>query len=177
MDSEILLKAGMIFVLRVVGNVIVTLRMVMLIRGLRLRMAILAAIESLIFALALWTVVSDLSNVWTLGAYSIGFAVGGYIGMDLERRLIQRFVAVQIVSPKHAHAIAEAVRKAGHGATEGWGQGVHGQVGSVRTVVPHQEVDDVVKIAHEIDPNAFITLEELRGISHGYFRRWARHGH
>ena len=85
-----------------------------------------------------------------------------------------RFVSVRIISQKFAHDIAVAVREAGYGATEGSGKGGAGEVGSVTVVVRHRQVNDVVRVAHRIDPNAFVTMEELRGIARGHFRRLAR---
>lgn len=175
MEMELLARAGGIFLLRVLGNMVITLRLVMLMRGSRLIVMLLAALESLIFAVALGSVVSDLKNLVNLLAYCTGFAVGAYLGMELEQRLIQRFVAVQVISPARSHAIAAAIRAAGFGATESWGQGAQGEVGTVRVVVGHQEVRDVVRIVQEVDSAAFVTIEELRGISHGYFRRMVRH--
>lgn len=175
MDLDTLLMAGGIFLLRVVGNMITTLRLVLIVRGQKLSSTGLAIIETLIFAVALGSVVSNLNNIWNLGAYSIGFAVGGYLGMMLEQRLIQRFVSVQVISPHYSHEIAVAIRQAGFGATETYGQGAEGQVGAVTAVVKHRDVNAVVKEVQAVDPKAFVMLEELRGISHGYFRRLNRH--
>jgi uncharacterized protein YebE (UPF0316 family) len=88
--------------------------------------------------------------------------------------LVQRYVSVHVISPTHAHEIAEAIRGAGYGATELWGHGARGEVGSVTAVVSHHDTNRLLKLAHGIDPDAFVTMEELRAISHGYFRA-ARH--
>jgi uncharacterized protein YebE (UPF0316 family) len=173
-DTGILISAGAIFVLRVVGNMLTTVRLVLIVRGQKLSSSLISILETLIFAIAFGKVVSNLDDVWNLAGYSVGFAVGGYLGLTLEQRLIQRFVAVHIISPTLAHEIAVAVREAGYGATETWGQGAQGQVGSVIAVVGHQQVRDVVRVVHGVDPKAFVTLEELRGISHGYFQRLVR---
>ena len=175
MSVEVILAAGGIFLLRLVGNMITTVRLVLIVRGQRLISTLLSAIEALIFAVALGSVVSNLDNLWNLTAYCLGFAVGGYLGLTLEQHLIQRFVSVQAFSPRHAHEIAVAIRSAGYGATESWGQGADSQVGTVTAVVGHQQVNEIIKTVHTVDDQAFITLEELRGIQRGYFRRLARH--
>lgn len=175
MSAEVLLAAGGIFMLRLVGNMITTVRLVLIVRGQRLVSTLLSAFEALIFAVALGSVVSNLDNLWNLAAYCLGFAVGGYLGLTLEQHLIQRFVSVQAFSPRYAHEIALAIREAGYGATESWGQGGGGQVGTVTAVVGHQQVSEIIRTVHTVDDQAFITLEELRGISRGYFRRLARH--
>lgn len=171
MDLETLAIAGGIFALRVVGNIITTLRLVMIVRGEKLWSSVAGTVEALIFALALGGVVSSLDNVWNLAAYSVGYGVGGYFGLLLEGRIVTRFVSVNIISKQHAHEIAVAVREAGYGATESAGQGAEGTVGAVTVVVRHRQVNDVVRVATHLDPAAFVTMEELRGIERGHFRR------
>ena len=100
--------------------------------------------------------------------------MGGYLGLVAEQRLITRYVAAQIISPQYSHEIAEAVREAGFGATEGWGQGASGVVGSVTVVVIHRQLDQLLSVVHRVDSAAFVTMEELRGVSKGYIRRLAR---
>jgi len=174
MDLEILAIAAGIFALRVIGNIITTLRLIFMVRSEKLISSILGTIEALIFALALGSVVSSLDNLWNLAAYSLGYGVGGYLGLMIEQRLVTRFVAVNIISPDSAHAIALAVREAGYGATESRGQGAEGEVGSVSVVVRHRQVDHVIQVATGVDPDAFVTMEELRAIERGHFRRLAR---
>lgn len=174
LDTDVLLTATAIFFLRVLGNMLTTFRLVLIVRGQKISSTILAALEALIFALALGSVVSDLSNVWNLLAYCVGFAIGGYLGLVLEQRFITRYVAVQVISPIYSHEIALAIREVGYGATEGWGQGASGTVGSVTAVVMHRQVDHLLTVVHKVDPDAFVTMEELRGISRGHMRRLAR---
>ncbi len=170
MDADILLAAGGIFLLRVIGNIITTLRLVTIMHGNRPWTFILGVLESLIFAVAIGTVVSNLDDLWNLAAYCVGYAVGGYLGMVLEQRLVQRYVSVQVISASSAHAIAEAIRGAGFGATEHWGQGARSEVGSVTAVVGHRDANRVMRLAHAIDADAFVTMEELRSIARGFFR-------
>jgi uncharacterized protein YebE (UPF0316 family) len=175
-DLEVLLFAGGIFLLRVIGNMITTLRLVTIVRGQKLTSSVLATFEALIFALAMGSVVTNLSNIMNLAAYSLGYAVGGYLGLVLEQRLIQRFVSVQVISPEYAHDMALAFRNAGFGATENWGQGADWSgYGSVTAVVGHQDVKRLVQVAQKVDPDAFVMIEELRGINRGYVRRLMRH--
>jgi uncharacterized protein YebE (UPF0316 family) len=174
MDLDTALVASGIFLLRVVGNMITTMRMVFIVRGQKVISTVLATVEALVFALALGSVVTNLGEIPNLGAYCLGYALGGYLGLSLEQRLVQRFVAIRAISPRHAHEVAEAIRKAGYGATETWGRGAEGQVGEVTAVVGHQQVKTVLRVIQETDPKAFVMMEELRSISRGYIRL-ARH--
>lgn len=170
MDVNVILGAGAIFVLRVIGNMITTVRLVLIVRGRKISSSILGIFEALIFAVALGTVVTNLDHIWNLSAYCLGYAVGGYLGMVMEDYMIQRFVLVQAISPRLAHEIAVAVREAGFGATESFGQGVDGQVGTVAIAASHHQVSQVVKIIQTVDPKAFVMMEELRAVSRGFFR-------
>lgn len=170
MNYDVLLEFSGIFLLRVIGNMITTVRLVTLVRGQKIMSTILAIFEALIFALALGSVVTNLGNFWNLSAYCLGYAVGGYLGLVLEQRLIQRFVSIQAISTDQAHEIALAVRQAGYGATESWGEGAEGRRGMVTVVVGHRDVDHVTRIMQKVDPDVFVMMEELRGISRGYFR-------
>jgi uncharacterized protein YebE (UPF0316 family) len=171
MNYHVMLVAGIIFVLRVLGNMLTTLRLITIVHGKKLWPAVLAVFETLIFAIVIGNVVKNLDNGWNLAAYCLGYAVGGYIGQILEQRFIQRFIAIQAISPSLSHEVANAIRESGFGATESWGQGAQGQVGSVTSVVKHHDVAGVVKVIQQVDPEAFIMMEELRGIARGYFRR------
>ena len=144
MDVDMLLVAVGIFALRVIGNMITTIRLIFIVHGQKFMTALLGFIEALIFAVALGSVVTNLDNIVNLMAYALGYAVGGYLGMMVEQRLIQRFISVQALSMHHAHAIALAIRKAGYAATESWGEGVQGHHGTVTAVVGHHQVFNFV---------------------------------
>ena len=169
-ELEILLGVLAIFALRIFGVAISTLRMLIMIQGRRLWSVVMGFFESLVFAVAIGSVVTQLDNVWNLMAYCGGFAVGTYVGMLLEARFITTFVTVSITSPHMGHQIAEAVREAGFGATESWGQGAEGLVGMVRAVVQRRDVPQVIECVNAIDEKAFVTLDETRAVSHGYLR-------
>lgn len=169
-DSQIVIGALIIFALRILGVAISTVRMLILVQGRKGLSSVLGFFETLVFALAIGPVVNELNNIWNLMAYSGGFAVGTYVGMMIEARFIVNFVTVTAVSAHDSHKIADAIREAGHGATEAWGQGADGLVGSVRTVLRRREVQRVVKVINEIDPDAFVTMDETRAVRHGYVR-------
>jgi len=166
-EAQILGALG-IFALRILGVSISTVRLLITVQDRRLLSSVLGFFEALIFAVALGSVVSQLDNLWNLTAYCLGFAVGTYVGMLLEARFVTNFATINIVSARCAHEIAERVRQAGFGATEMAGQGGSGQVGSVRIVVKHQDVQRVLDCVNEVDARAFITLDETRAVRHGY---------
>lgn len=161
----------LIFVLRVLNNAVGTVRVVVMTSGNRVLGFALASLESLLFAYTAGTVLTDLNNVLNVGAYVIGFAAGGYVGLFIERHYLNIYNIVDIIADEiTAHNIAEQLREAGHGVTEMAGEGARGHVLQLRVVAHHTDVKNVIEIARSIKPTCFITVEESRFIRGGWIR-------
>jgi len=106
-----------------------------------------------------------------LMAYSLGFSVGGYVGMAIEARLITSYVTATIITQEKGHEIAVALRERGYGVTETIGTGRDGDVQMLRSVIARRDVPDVMNTVHMIHSGAFISVEEARTIEHGWVRR------
>ncbi len=174
LSPEILWGVFLIFALRVIGVTLATVRVLIMTRGKKLLAASIGFFEVLVYTLAIGYVVNNLSNVWNLLGYSLGFAVGTLVGMWLEEQMALGYASVRIVSKYRGHALADAIRDAGYGATVEWGEGRNGVVGLVVATVRRKEVDAVCTLADQVDPSAFVTVEETRTIRRGYMRI-ARH--
>ena len=172
--TDVLVAAFIIFILRVIGVALATVRVLLMTRGYKLLSATIGFFEVLAYVLAIGQVVQNLSNLWNLFGYCLGFFFGTLLGIWIEEWMALGYATVRIVSVNRADAVAQAIRKAGHGATEGWGHGAKGLIGTVKTVVRRKEVDAVCKLVNQTDPEAFITVEETRWVSRGYMRM-ARH--
>ena len=70
---DVLAAAGFIFVVRVVGMSFSTVRMLLMMRGNKLGTAITGFIEVLLYVVAIGGVVNNLSNIWNILGYSLGF--------------------------------------------------------------------------------------------------------
>jgi hypothetical protein len=95
METEIILGALFIFVLRVLGVAISTIRVLLMTRGLKLASAVLGFVEVLVYALAIGKVVQDLTNIPFLLSYCFGFSVGTLLGMRLEEQLAIGFATIR----------------------------------------------------------------------------------
>lgn len=167
---DILAAALFIFGLRVVGISIGTVRVLLTMRGRKWLSAITGFFEVLAYVVAIGQVVQNLDNAWNILAYCLGFSAGTILGMWIEERLALGYATVRIISVDHAPAIAEAIRGAGHGATDGLAHGAGGMVGTVKVVVRRKEVNPVCKLVQQEDPKAFITIEETQAVRQGYMR-------
>lgn len=171
--SEMLLLALLLFTLRVINSAIGTLRLILMARGRRIMTAVLGFLEALIFAFVTASVVTDFSNFPNLIAYCGGFSIGIWVGMAIEERFVVNYVRVNIVASQSGHAIAAAIRDIGHGVTEVQGTGGKGEVVMLNSVVKRRDVPGMLQSVYAINPNAFVTLEETRGVQHGWMRHSA----
>lgn len=170
LTGQVFLGALFIFALRVIGIAISTLRVLAMMRGKKAAAFVAGFFEVLTYVVAIAEVVNNLDNVWNVLGYCLGFSVGTVAGMLLDDRTASGFVNVRIISRYKAQNIVEEIHKAGYGATVGWGHGRGGTVGMIVAVVRRKEGDRLCALAEEIDPNAFITIEDARSVRRGYLR-------
>jgi uncharacterized protein YebE (UPF0316 family) len=162
--------AVLIFMLRVLNYAISTVRTVAIAKQQKLFASMLAFVEALVFAVAIANVISDLDNPLNLIAYCLGASAGGYLGMTLEPRLIQSYVVVSIIAHDKAKVLAEALREKGHGVTELTGVGRDGTVQMLRSMISSRDLKEIKLLVQQIDPQAFITVEDTRSIEQGWLK-------
>lgn len=162
--------AVVIFLLRVLNYAISTVRTVAIAKQQRIFSSMLAFVEALVFAVAIANVIGDLDNILNLGAYCLGASAGGYLGMVLEPRLIRSYVVVSIIAHDRVKEVAEALREKGHGVTELTGTGRDGTVQMLRSLISSRDVTEITRLARQIDPQAFITVEDTRSMEQGWLK-------
>jgi len=145
-----------IFAARLVNVALDTLRFMFTLRGKRTLSWILGFLGSVIYVMVISSVLTNLGNVLNLIGYAAGFATGNVVGMVIEKRLAIGFSHFSIISRDHSTEIADALRYAGFGVTEIPARG--------------RESSFVEKLVLEIDPNAFITAEEVTPRRSGIWR-------
>ncbi len=160
--------AAWIFFLRVIGVSLSTVRVLVMLRGKKLASVVMGFFEVLVYVIAIGEVVNNLSNIWNILGYCLGFSAGTLVGMWLDDRTSSGFSTVRIISRYNGQRIAEVIRQAGFGATVEWGFGREGSVGMVLAIVHRKEVDEVCALADDIDPKAFVSIDETRAVRRGH---------
>jgi uncharacterized protein YebE (UPF0316 family) len=158
-----------IFVLLSLNSGMDALRMLSLARGRRGAAWLTGFTQSILFVTAVGGLFSNLNNPWNVVAYAGGVATGTVLGILIEARLAPGHRLVRIVSSRHGTAIAAALRERGWGATEFAARGQDGMVTLVWCHVPRRDAVAVTDAALDLDPDAFITAENVR-LSHGGWR-------
>ncbi|MBN1264234.1 MAG: DUF2179 domain-containing protein [Anaerolineales bacterium] len=159
-----------IFCLRVVDMSMDTLRVLFVIRGRKGLAWILGFVQSTLWVIAITSVLSNLDNILNIIGYAGGFATGIVVGMTIEERLAIGHGNLRIISSRKGSAITEQLRKAGYGVTELPGRGRDGMVTILDVSVQRKDIARVRMLVDSADPDAFITVEEIRPLHRGYWR-------
>ena len=170
LTTNVLLGAGLVFLLRVSDMTLDTLRVLVVVRGRKALAWVLGFFQAAIFVLAIGTVLKDIDNPIYIVAYAAGFATGNVLGMWIEERMAIGHTHLSIISPTLGAAIAERLRAQGYAVTEIPARGKDGMVTILNCSVLRKNVAEVHRIINEIDPNAFITAEDVRPVRRGFWR-------
>jgi uncharacterized protein YebE (UPF0316 family) len=165
-----LLMPFVIFALRVSDMSLDTLRVLFVIRGRKSLAWLLGFFQSALWVVAITSVLSNLDNLWNVVGYASGFATGNVVGMTIEEHLAIGHGHMRIISSRRGRAIAEAIRRAGYAATELAGRGKDGTVSVINCSVRRRDIQDLRNQVHAIDPEAFLTIEEIRPLHRGFWR-------
>jgi uncharacterized protein YebE (UPF0316 family) len=169
-SSNVWLGAGFIFLLRIADMSLDTLRVMMIIRGKKLIAWVLGFFQAVIFIVAIASVLQNLDNPINLIAFAAGFATGIVVGMWIEERLAIGHIQMNIVSPSRGSAVAEKLRHEGYATTEIPARGKDGMVTMLSCGVLRRNVRKVINLVNQVDPNAFITTEDLQPVRRGTWR-------
>ncbi len=133
LDPMAWLSALGIFLVRVLNIALDTVRMISVMRGKKAIAWVLGVVTSVLFVLSIGWVMSDLSDPLKIAAYSVGFAYGTIIGMNLEKKMAMGHTFLTIISSNRGAALVEALRGAGYAVTEIPARGKDGNGHHART--------------------------------------------
>jgi uncharacterized protein YebE (UPF0316 family) len=159
-----------IFFLRVANNAIDTIRILFMVRGKRLLAWVCAFLVSLNYIVVISSVLSDLKNPIIIFMYSSGYATGNVLGMWLEDKLALGHLHLTIISTNLGTALAEVLRENGFAVTEIPARGKDGMVTVLQCDVLRKQLPLVKDLTLGVDPNSFITAEEIRPVRRGFWR-------
>ena len=156
-----------VFLARLVDVPLATIRTILMSRGNRVLVSLLAFVESLAWLVVVSAVISVVdSSPWLMVAYAAGFAAGNFAGMTLERALGLGVVSVFVLS-RSGVEVATALREAGYGVTEFIGQGRDGRVEMVMSVMGRRRAQDAERLIHGWDPQAVVVAAQTAGVRNG----------
>jgi uncharacterized protein YebE (UPF0316 family) len=167
-----LILPGLIFCAQVANVCMETLRIVFLSKGIKYLAPVIAFFEIIIWLLAIVGVMSNLGNIANFFAYAFGFALGTYVGLEIEERLSIGMVIMRIITTRETSAgIAEFLQEEQYGTTCLDAQGARGGVMMIISLVNRDDVPKITRHIEETNPDAFFSIEDVRYVNQGVFRQ------
>jgi uncharacterized protein YebE (UPF0316 family) len=157
-----------IFLLRIVDVSLAIVRTLLVVRNVKLVVPLIAVVETLVWIFAVGNAIRNLSSVWHLMGYATGFAVGNLVGMWIEEKLAFGYATVRIITRGGDGRVATALRARGFGVSEFVGRGREGEIELLFSVVRRRDVKGVRQHVSQLDPDAFLMIEEPRAIERGW---------
>lgn len=161
----------MIFAARVVDVTLGTLRILFISRSMKLLAPAIGFFEALIWLLAVGQIFQHLTNPGLYIAYAAGFAAGNYMGIYLEGKLAMGLLVVRTITADDATELIEYLKENDFGVTSISASGVSGQVRLILSVIKRKDLSRMIQIIQEKMPRAFISIEDVRSVSEGFFPR------
>jgi uncharacterized protein YebE (UPF0316 family) len=165
------LLAGLfVFSLRVIDMSLDTLRLLFVMRGRKWLAGGIGVIQATVFILAVSAVLKGPLDPLTVAGYALGFGAGVIIGMMAEQRLALGHMMLRVYAPASGEAIAAGLRAAGFAVTEFSAHGRDGAITVINSAIARRDTARAQDIIRQIDPGAFITVDEIQPLQRGYFR-------
>lgn len=154
----ILLQCVGIFFARVSDVSLGTIRIIMQGKGEKFVAALIGFFEIIIWALVVSQIISNLSNIYFLFSFALGFAAGNYVGVSIDEKIARGYALAHIV-PKENYKLAEKLRKAGFGITVNPGLGSHD---IYHVILKKKELPTLMKIVETEDHGGLYAVTDVR---------------
>ncbi len=159
-----------VFAMRVIDMSLDTLRLLFVMRARKLLAGGIGVIQATVFILAVSAVLKGPLDPLTVAGYALGFGTGVIIGIVAEQRLALGYSMLRVYSPTSGPVIAEAMRAANFAVTEFTAHGRDSEITVINSAIARRDIARAQTIVKQIDPGAFITVDEIQPLQRGYFR-------
>lgn len=155
----------LIFLSRIVDVSIGTIRIICVSRGIKLLSAVLGFFEVLIWLVAISQIMKNLTSPWHYIAYAAGFGMGNFVGLTIEQRIRMGTLMMRVVTGNDPSVLVARLISEGYGVTTIDAHGAMGPVKIIFMVIRRKNIDHVLDIVNEYNPNAFYTLEDVKEVA------------
>lgn len=162
-----------IFLARIVDVSLGTLRTILIVRGRKNSASVIAFFEVLIwFLIAKEALVNVSENFMVAIFYSLGFAVGTYIGIRLTNRFIDSFVSAQVTVKRGSNDLIKILREEGFGVSVVSLKNFHDDVKKdmLFIAINKKSIHELKNLVRKYDKNAFLIFNEIKYIQNGLIK-------
>lgn len=143
---------------RIIDVTMSTVRTIFVAKGQRLLAPLLGFFETLIWLLAITSIMQHLDQWQNYIAYALGFSLGTFTGIIIENKIALGHVMVTLVTKTDAHRLIKALR----GVTETSAIGNDGVVSMMVTIIKRKEIKSIMPLIKRHNPWAAYTINDMR---------------
>ena len=159
-----------IFFVRIIDVSLGTARTIIMIKGKSLMASIIGFVEVFIwFMIVREALNTSQSGVVIAISYSLGFAVGTYIGSILSSMFIEGTLGVEVITTNKD--LASIIRNEGYAVSE---VDVKGQKDEKKYMliieIKNKRLKDLKALINSKDKSAFVMVSETKLVQNGYFK-------
>lgn len=167
---KILFLCLKIFFIRIIDVSLGTARTIIMVKGKGAIASLIGFIEIFVwFMIVREALTTEKSGLLIAISYSLGFAVGTFIGSILSDRFIESTLGVEIITEKKE--LANLIRKKNYAVSV---LNVNGQDNTQKYMliieIKNKKLEELKKLIETLDKNAFIMISETKLVQNGYFR-------
>ena len=158
-----------IFSARVLDVSLQTMRVIFVSKGLKYAAPLIGFFEVLIWILAIGQIIQNITNILLYIAYAGGFALGTFVGIQLEQKLSLGMVGIRVITRKDAKELIKLLRSEHVGVTTVDAEGPDGPVKIIYSVINRHDLEQVISDIKQFNPHAFYDIEDIRFATKGIF--------
>lgn len=167
---ELFLLCLKIFCVRIMDVSLGTARTIITVKGKSLLASTIGFFEVFIwFIIVREALNTDETSILIAISYSLGFAVGTFVGSKLSNKFIQGNLNIQVITRKKE--IAKDIRKEGYGVSI---LNVTGQEENEKYMllieINNNKMTELNSLIRKLDKDAFLMVTETKLVQNGYFK-------
>lgn len=167
---------AIIFAVNVVYVSLMTIRMILTLKGRTYIAAFVSMFEVVMYIVGLGLVLDNLNQIQNIIAYAIGYGTGLIIGSIIEEKLALGYITVNVISSNPDLKFTKRIRDKGFGVTSWSSYGMDGDRLTMQILTPRKYELRLYEVIKEIDPKAFIISYEPKRIHGGFWVKQVRKG-
>lgn len=161
-----------IFFVRILDVSMGTFRTIITVKGKSLYASIIGFVEVFIwFIIVREALNTDETSIFVAISYALGYATGTFIGSKLSKKFISGNLSVQIITSK-AMELSNILREKGYAVTVIDVEGKDNSQDKYMLFIGinNKNLNNLQKITKEIDPNAFVVINETKYVENGFMK-------
>lgn len=150
---------------------VLTLRTIMMVKGLKGKASALGVLEGIIYVVAVGLVLSDLTNYWNMASYALGFGAGLYIGAMIEEKLAIGYVTIEANIPNRNEALITKMRELGFSVSVSQVDGITSERTMLYCTARRDREKEFYRLIETYEASAFVASYEPRNFKGGYITK------